>query len=266
MPKLNLDVLARAIDAEGQAIAITDPEPRILAVNRHYTEVTGHEASEIVGKNPSFLNDGSTQFYMPVFCDITPLILTESQLGDPACFNPLTGLVNRRMFEDRLVQAIGMAKREVQCGALVLIGLDGFKRINDIYGDDAGDRVLLTIAARMVGSMGDNGTVARLGGDEFAVLCPEIADRDSCEVFVRRLAQLIRELIRLVTGECVDVGASIGISLFPNDARHPKRVMQAADRAICAVKGAGKNGFCFAGDDMVQLGITPENCEYRPMA
>ena len=234
--------------------------------NQPFTEVSSHGASEIIGMSPGFLNDRSTQFCVSAFSNNSQRERTQDQLGDPACFDPLTGLVDRRMFEDCLVQAIGIAKREVQCGALMLIDIDGFKRVNDIYGHDADDRVLLTIAERIVGSLGDNGTAAHLGGDKFAVLCREIADRESCEDFVRRLTQLIREPIRLFTGECVDVGASIGISLFPNDARHPKRVMHAADKAICAVKATGENGFSFAGDDMVQLGITPENSEYQSMA
>ena len=303
MRTLDPDVLARAIDEAGQAIAITDASPSILAVNKHFTEVTGYEASEVVGKNPSILqsgqqgetyyrdlwaslaehgswegeiwnrrksgrdypqwmsikairdDDGIIQNYVADFSDITSRKLTEGQLEDLAYFDPLTGLVNRRMFEDRLAQAIGLAKRGRQTGALMLIDLDGFKLVNDFCGHEAGDRVLVTISARIVGSMRDVDTVARIGGDEFTVLCPEIADRRGCEVLARRLMKAISEPIRLSAEECVLVDASIGISLFSADARDPKQVMQAADKAMYAVKAAGKCGYRFAEDESVPRGI-----------
>jgi len=314
MHALDRDVLARAIDAAGQAIAITDTQPKILAVNKHFTDVTGYESSEVVGKNPNILqsgqqgqtfysdlwrsleengfwegeiwncrksgqifpewlsinavrdDDGNIRNYVAVFSDITKRKFTEAQLEEQAYFDPLTGLVNRRMFEDRLVQAIGIAKRGVRNGALMLIDLDDFKQVNDIHGHDAGDRVLLAIAARIIGSMRDCDTVARMGGDEFTVLCPEITDRAGCEILARRLMGVIREPIRLASGEWINVGVSIGITLFPDDAKDPKLALQAADKAMYAVKAMGKSGFRFATDANAQIGNAPAEAKSSPKA
>jgi diguanylate cyclase (GGDEF)-like protein/PAS domain S-box-containing protein len=296
MHALDRDVLASAIDAAGRAFVITDTSPRILAVNRVFTETTGYAASEVVGKNPSVLRSGqqgktfyrdmwrglmargtwegeiwnrrksgevypewltinairdtggAVRNYVAVFSDITQRKFTEAQLEERAYFDPLTGLLNRQMLEDRLEQALGIAKRGAKTGCLMLIDLDGFKPVNDHYGHEAGDRVLLTMAARIVGSMRVNDTVCRLGGDEFTVLCPEIDGRSGCEVILRRLTNLAREPIRLACGEYVRVGISVGIALFPDDAGHPKSLMHAADKAMYAAKAAGKGGYRFAAD------------------
>lgn len=270
MLALDAGVLTRAIDAAGRAILITDTSPSILYVNKHFTEVTGYEASEVIGKNPNVLrsgqqsqefyqdlwesliehgswegemwnrhkngriypewltiravygDEGIIQHYISTFSDITDRKFTEDQLEDLAYFDPLTGLVNRRMFEDRLAQAVGIAKRSRKCCALLLIDLDDFKQINDTFGHGAGDRVLLAVAARIVGVMRDTDTIARLGGDEFIVLCPEISDKVDCGIVARRLMPAIREPIRLEAENFVNVNASIGISTFPDDASDPK--------------------------------------------
>ena len=311
MQALDPDVLARSIDAVGRAITITDTEPKIIAVNKRFTEITGYEARDVVGKNPNVLqsgqqshgfykhmwsslseqgfwegeiwnrrktgqvypewlnitavrdDDGETQCYVSVFSDITQRKFTETQLQERAYFDPLTGLVNREMLKDRLEQAIGLAKRASEPGVAMLIDLDGFKLVNDVYGHEAGDRVLMAVAARIVGSMRDNDTVARLGGDEFTVLCPKISGRSGCEIIARRLMRVIRERIQLASGEFVTVDASIGMAQFPDDAAEPKGILKAADEAMYAVKAAGKSGFAFASDMGSQFGAEAEEPALR---
>ena len=169
-------------------------------------------------------------------------VLTEDQLRQQAYFDPLTGLVNRRMFADRLDQAVTLLKRIGQTGAVFCIDIDEFLLINERHGHEAGDRVLQSLAARIVSCMRNSDTVARTGGDTFTALCPEIADREGCEVLALRLLSMIREPIRLSSGGEVEINASIGIALFPDGADGAKSVLAAAQGAMRDVKSRGEGG------------------------
>jgi diguanylate cyclase (GGDEF)-like protein len=159
----------------------------------------------------------------------------------------LTGLGNRRLFLERLDEALPAARERGASLAVYFIDLDGFKRINDTYGHEVGDLVLRTVATRLRGSLRQSDTVARLGGDEFAVLLLDPPNKGLIRKIGTKLlkavcAPLPREVSRF------DVGASIGIAIFPDDADEAQDLLQKADSAMYEVKHSGKGAFRFVDE------------------
>jgi diguanylate cyclase (GGDEF)-like protein len=169
------------------------------------------------------------------------LVRAHQQVLALASHDRLTGLPNRRLFDDRLSQAVLTAHRDQRAGALLLVDLDGFKGINDSLGHRAGDQVLERVAQRLAGLARANDTAARLGGDEFAmvlnaVTTPEIA----MEVADKVLLSLVAP-IGLDDGQYVLASASIGVALFQGDPTEPlTALIDRADRALYASKRNGK--------------------------
>ncbi|MEP9375250.1 diguanylate cyclase [Aquabacter sp. CN5-332] len=155
--------------------------------------------------------------------------------------DPLTGLVNRSMFEEQLLESLVRAPAARALAALVLIDLDGFKAINDTFGHAAGDACLKATAKRLRGAFGKSCLIGRVGGDEFAVLCRGLKNRAGIEDAVRRAVAEIRKPIAW-EGQEFDVGASVGICM-PTDpgASNLTQVFADADAAMYAAKKAGRN-------------------------
>lgn len=174
------------------------------------------------------------------------LRLEASTQGDLARRDALTGLANRRLFEECLRERIG-GRGAPQLGrlALLFLDLDGFKAINDTYGHAAGDRVLCAIGARLEGLVRSGDLVARLGGDEFGVLLADIDANSSVAVLAHRLLDSIRQPVMIDDAPCT-VSASIGVSIYPDDAYGCEGLVAVADAAMYRVKGAGKCGIEFA--------------------
>jgi len=171
------------------------------------------------------------------------LLLVLLQLPGPrrlvryATHDPLTGLANRVLFADRLGHALARSRRQGRPGALLLLDLDGFKRINDTLGHDAGDRALVAVAARLRGCVREADTVARLGGDEFAVILDGLAAADDAHRAIARIrAALAVPLALNSDGAPLALSASIGLALFrghePEDGllRHADDGLYAAKR------------------------------------
>jgi diguanylate cyclase (GGDEF)-like protein len=171
--------------------------------------------------------------------NITRRKMAEQALAYEAAHDPLTGLANRSLFEERLTAALAR-RRDRTTGnqvGLLFLDVDGFKQINDTYGHDAGDEVLLTIGHRLRSNVRPQDTVARLGGDEFAVAAPRIT-AGALDGLVARIAAALQEPY-LVHGCLLPVPVSIGIHLAtPGDPADA--VLRRADQAMYAVKRAGK--------------------------
>jgi diguanylate cyclase (GGDEF)-like protein/PAS domain S-box-containing protein len=174
--------------------------------------------------------------------DITDRMRAEEEVRRLAFFDPLTGLPNRTQFETQVRAAVTRARRRSRHVALLFVDLDNFKLVNDSLGHGAGDRLLRRIAGRLRGVEGDDGTLARHGGDEFLVLLPDLGEdaveaaRDVSEQVAVRLSEPFQ-----VAGAEFHVEASIGISLFPDDADGPETLMQHADVAMYDSKGRGRS-------------------------
>lgn len=160
-----------------------------------------------------------------------------------ALHDPLTGLPNRMLLEDRLGQAVEKALRARTRFALLFIDLDGFKAINDAYGHPVGDRLLTQLAAGIRGVVRSQDTIARLGGDEF-VLLMEVGEPEDAALVAEKLLQQARLPLDLGHG-AVQISASIGIAMFPDDSVSARTLMIHADAAMYHVKEQGRNGYSF---------------------
>jgi diguanylate cyclase (GGDEF)-like protein/PAS domain S-box-containing protein len=166
--------------------------------------------------------------------DITERKQAQAALEHQAVHDALTGLPNRLLLHDRLSQAILSARRDETPLALLVMDLDRFKEVNDTLGHHFGDLLLRELGGRLRGMLRGAETAARLGGDEFAVLLP-LADVDEAEDTARRLLAALEQPF-MVDGHPVEVGASIGVSVFPDHGSDPGTLLQRADVAMYVAK------------------------------
>ncbi|MDD3352811.1 diguanylate cyclase [Zoogloea sp.] len=152
--------------------------------------------------------------------------------------DPLTGVTNRKAFEESALGILPRARMDHEGGAILLIDLDGFKQVNDRYGHAAGDEVLVSLADRLMRTARATDVVARLGGDEFAMLCPQLHDRVDVEQFCERLVRACNDL---PAPPGCRVGVSVGVATYPDEGFELTRLIELADQAMYAAKRAGGN-------------------------
>jgi diguanylate cyclase (GGDEF)-like protein/PAS domain S-box-containing protein len=187
-------------------------------------------------------HEGGSIKYAGIFSDITERKKAEERIRNLAYFDVLTGLPNRRLFNDRLAMAINSARRHHQRLAILFLDLDLFKRINDTLGHSVGDRVLEEMASRLKLCMREADTVSRMGGDEFTILMSEIAEVEDAVRLARRLIDAISQPF-LVEDRELFVTTSIGISVFPEDGDNPEVLVKNADIAMYRAKDLGRNSY-----------------------
>lgn len=171
------------------------------------------------------------------------LARANNKLIQAALHDPLTQLPNRMLLQDRMEQAIAKARRRGRTVAVMFCDLDGFKSINDAYGHQVGDRLLVAMAERFNALLRPQDTLARLGGDEFVILlCIDLPD--DAVVVAERIVAAASEPLFLDQAE-LQISASLGIALYPDDAANERELMAHADAAMYHTKQAGKNGYTF---------------------
>lgn len=168
----------------------------------------------------------------------------EQHLSYLAQYDPLTALANRALFRDRLIHALAVAKRKKQEVGLVLLGLDQFTSLADTLGSDGCDVVLKETAERLKKCMREVDTVARLEGDEFTCLLEGINSRSDMEIVAKRVLDYMAKPF-VVNGEQVAVTASIGVAVYPLDAREADELLRRAQDALTAVQEAGGANYQF---------------------
>ncbi|WP_290868077.1 EAL domain-containing protein [Aquabacterium sp.] len=194
---------------------------------------------------PLFDERGRSAGWRGVGSDITQSRQARDELARLANFDALTGLANRHRFSTELERLGGAASAEgLRPCALVFIDLDNFKHINDSLGHAVGDQLLRRLGARLRACVADGDLLARLGGDEFALLSWRHADRAAAGALADRLLTLVSEPCQLEDA-MVEVRASIGIALSPDDGQDPKALLQCADLALYVAKSAGRNTWRF---------------------
>lgn len=164
--------------------------------------------------------------------DITELTSHVSTLTHQACHDPLTGVTNRAVMDDRLHHAIDRAQRAGSKIALYFIDLNDFKIINDRYGHEAGDRILVGIAAQLRGCLRNSDTISRFGGDEFIIIIEDIEGEDHTQSILTAIECAISEPIVLNNDTSVVANASIGMAIYPDDAIDADSLIKAADIAM----------------------------------
>jgi diguanylate cyclase (GGDEF)-like protein/PAS domain S-box-containing protein len=197
---------------------------------------------------------GRITHYVGVFSDITRLKESQEKLDYLAHHDPLTGLPNRLLFQDRLLHAIGRAAREGQQLAVMFIDLDRFKNVNDTLGHQVGDELLKQVAAALGARLRDGDTLARLGGDEFIVLLEHVDGGRGAGRVAGKMMALFEQPFT-VAGHELFVTGSIGISLFPGDGQDADLLVRHADMAMYQAKARGRNGYQFYSPAMDGEGV-----------
>lgn len=195
---------------------------------------------------------GEVENYVGVFADITQLKESESKLDYLAHYDVLTGLINRRRFVANLDYAIAHAKRDNALLAVLVLGLDRFKDVNDSFGHGVGDEVLIKASQLLQETIREADSIARLGGDQFVVLLEDLHSHDDAARVADKFIQILSEPFSLDGNLVVSVGCSIGISLFPSLATRPEELMQQADSALYLAKKKGRGSYEYFSVEMTQ--------------
>jgi two-component system CheB/CheR fusion protein len=295
---------ARIFDSASESIVVTNPCNEIVAVNAAFTRISGHEACEVLGRNPGLLgagrlnaaffqrmwhalrhegsfqgefwnrakdgriypllqtitvlrdSEGQITHYVGIGADLSHLRQAEARTDYLSNHDALTDLPNRQAIGVRVAQSIAVRppsqSPSVQA-ALLVIGLDGFKSINDSMGHAAGDAVLIEMAARLRPLVDQGLFVGRLGGDEFVVLL-ERTGREHCVAVVRELLGSLSAPLS-VEGHELTLTVSAGISLFPGDGLSSDVLLRNAESALNGAKDDGRNTWRFYDPQMNQASL-----------
>jgi diguanylate cyclase (GGDEF)-like protein/PAS domain S-box-containing protein len=204
---------------------------------------SGEVYSELLSISAVHNADGQVQRYVALFSDITKQKEYEARLVQIAHFDALTGLPNRMLLADRLRQAMVLSLRSRRKLAVLFLDLDGFKTINDTYGHETGDRLLIALSVRMRDTLRDGDTLARIGGDEFVGVLVGIQDPMNCVDLLERLRDAAAQPVQ-VDGHWMQVSASIGVAFYPQDEGvDAEQLLRQADQAMYQAKVTGKNRF-----------------------
>jgi len=208
-----------------------------VAVETRYQRRDGSNFWGSLTVSPVHHLDGAVDYFVAMIEDIDHRKRQEFDLLHRAGHDSLTGLPNRSLFDDRLEQALRAARRRRGKVAVLVLDLDRFKPVNDELGHAAGDDVLRKLTGRLGTALRDSDTLARLGGDEFAILLAE-QDQAGAQATALKLLEVMEQPFE-VEGQRRPIGLSIGIAVFPTDARNPAELMLAADSAMYRAKRNG---------------------------
>ena len=287
-------------EATSEAILITDPQARILAVNPAFTAITGYTEDEVRGHRPSLLQSGrqgrdfyqalwhelaetghwrgelwnrrkdgelfaewlsisairnaagEVQSYIGIFSDITKAQRTQAQIDHLTHYDLLTDLPNATLFRARLQQSLLSAAASGHQVAVLVLNLDGFKRVVSAYGHERADAVLVAAAATVSGSLPSDAVVARLGGDNFAMAFSTSRGADAVADQAARIQSALREGLEVEGIGALALGSSVGAALFPTDAREAGELLQFADSALATAKSTGPGSLAFFRPEMTR--------------
>lgn len=187
-----------------------------------------------------------------VFSDISHLKKSEEKIEHLSHHDPLTGLPNRLLFQSRLSHALDIAKRNEYQLAVLYIDLDHFKNINDSLGHNVGDEVLVKVSERLKNRIRESDTLARIGGDEFILLLEQIEGVEQAAYVAQSILDVIAEPFKFDDGKDVFLGASVGVSFYPNDGLSATDLISHSDAAVSQAKDNGRNGVHFYTLELTQ--------------
>jgi len=192
---------------------------------------------------------GEVAHFVGIMNDVTERVRYEEQLEHQANHDDLTGLPNRNLLNDRIGQALAYAARSGHMAAVLFLDLDQFKFVNDSLGHDAGDRLLVEVAARLKKMVRQGDTVARLGGDEFVIVLAEIEREEDAASIARKVLDVLQPGVIECEHELY-ITASLGIALYPRDGGDVPALLRNADVAMYRAKDEGRNNFQFFATEM----------------
>ena len=195
---------------------------------------------------------GVITHYVGVFSDLSQLKQSELQLEHLAHYDPLTDLPNRLLIQSHLAHALAQANRRHQMLGILYIDLDRFKNINDSMGYPVGDELLIKLTERLTMHMRSEDMLARLGGDEFLLVQEHMDSPEDAATLARSLLELLTRPFVLSGEQEIFIGASIGISVFPNDGNNADQLIQYADAAMHQAKQQGRNTFQFYTESLTR--------------
>ncbi|ANU14411.1 PAS domain S-box protein [Planococcus halocryophilus] len=206
-----------------------------------YLHQDGHYIWMEVSPTPVYSNGEMTQLFT-LARDVTERKRLQSDIAKMAFYDHLSGIPNRRSFDEKLEKAVLQANRTNKKIAVLMLDGRKFKKINDQFGHDAGDAVIKEMATRLQASIRFGDTAARLGGDEMGVILPEI---DSVDIAIATAEQILKsyETPVLFNGHEITMGAGIGISIYPDDAANEKQLIKHADLALYEAKKANRDAY-----------------------
>jgi diguanylate cyclase (GGDEF)-like protein/PAS domain S-box-containing protein len=291
-----LRLAATVFENTAEGVIITAPDGSIRAANRAFTEITGYEEAEVVGRNPSLLQSGlqgesfyqamwtelernglwrgeiwnrrksgeiypelltisavrdetdQISHYVAVFSDITQIKRSQQELDFLAHHDPLTELPNRLYFNQRLEQALEATDQGGGL-AVLFLDLDGFKNINDSLGHPLGDELLQVVARRLAERVSEEDLVARVGGDEFLVLLESVATHEAAGTQAQHLIDAFSDPFWL-QGYELSLGATVGISVYPDAGTDASTLVKNADAALHFAKANGRNHYAFYSQEL----------------
>ena len=242
-----LDALVHGEDwpklQQGFEDAVAAPGAQVPVIRARIRDANG-QWRDMEGTFTAMLNVPGVNGVVLSLRDLTQLKAAQSELHRLAFYDPLTGLANRQLFRDRLNHVVRRSRRSGEPAALMFLDLDGFKRINDTLGHDAGDELLCKVAEWLEGCVREEDSVARLGGDEFVVLLSRISGPEAAGKVAETILHRLCQRVRLNDHE-VGITVSIGITMMPHDSEDSGTLMKYADLAMYQAKELGRNTYQF---------------------
>ena len=187
-------------------------------------------------------DDNNVTFYLGIFTDITQAKRQQEQLSRIAHYDLLTNLPNRVLLADRLSQTMLQCRRHNNSLAVVFLDLDGFKHVNDSHGHDIGDKLLIALSIRLKDALREGDSLARIGGDEFVAVLTNLGSVADCVPVLERLLAAAAKPVT-VNDIVLNVSASIGVTIYPEDNLDAEQLMRHADQAMYIAKQMGKNRY-----------------------
>jgi diguanylate cyclase (GGDEF)-like protein/PAS domain S-box-containing protein len=209
----------------------------------------GFEFGVDIRVSPIYDHDGSVAGSVVAFHDVSAARAKTLEMSHSAQHDVLTDLPNRALFNDRLMQAIVLAKRQDNQLAVMFVDIDHFKKINDSLGHDVGDKLLQSVAKRLVASVRRSDTISRMGGDEFVVLLSQVEHAQDAAFSARKILRALA-LPYLINNKSLDINVSIGVSTYPADGQDAEGLISTADNAMYEAKQHGRNNFQFFRHEM----------------
>ncbi len=213
-------------------------------------------------QNVSIIKDdqGEISHFVSVFSDVSKMKQSEQRLNYLAYHDSLTGAANRLLFYDRLQQAIWQAGRKQEKVVILFLDLDRFKSINDSLGHYVGDMVLRKVANRLQKSLRETDTISRWGGDEFTIIFPGIKQAEDSKRVAKKILSVISKNL-IIENKKLQITASIGVALFPDDGLDIDVLLRNADNAMYQAKLKGKNNYQFCSENGTDVHSEKNNLE-----